>query len=212
MKLTLANQITIVRILLIAPFVIFMIKAGGGVDGGRYYRYGAFLIFVFMCLSDVVDGYFARVMHQTTRLGAFLDPLADKLLVTCACILLARNSTAVAGYTLPPTIVVLIIGKDLFLLLGFITIHLTTGNVHVVPRSPGKIGTFLQSLMVGSILIAPEVYSVFSGWGVVVRVIWWSAASVAVIATFVYIRQGIGYIEAFEEEENNRQKAEGRKQ
>ncbi len=204
MKLTLANQITIMRILLIAPFVIFMIKAAGGVDGGRYYRYGALLIFIFMCVSDVIDGYLARAMRQTTRLGAFLDPMADKLLVTCACILLARSSTAIAGYTLPPTIVVLVIGKDLFLLLGFITVHLTTGSAHVVPQLAGKVGTFLQSLMVGSILIAPEVYSVFSGWSYVVRIIWWSAASVAVIATFIYIRQGIGYIEAFEEAENKR--------
>ena len=202
MKLTWANQITVVRILLIAPFVIFMIKASGGVDGGRYYRYAALIIFVFMGVSDVVDGYLARKLHQTTSLGAFLDPLADKLLVTCACILLARSGTAVVGFMLPPTIVVLIIGKDLFLLLGFVTIYLTTGSVHVVPHNAGKIGTLLQSLMVGSILVAPEVYSVFSGWGVIVRVLWWSAAAAAVIATFVYIRQGIGYIEGFEEEEN----------
>ena len=212
MKLTWANQITIVRILLIAPFVIFMLKAGGGVDGGRYYRYAALLIFIFMCVSDVVDGYLARKLNQTTRLGAFLDPMADKLLVTCACILLARSSTAVAGFTLPPTIVVLIIGKDLFLLLGFITVHLTTGSVHVVPRIAGKIGTFLQSLMVGSILIAPEMYSFFGGWSFIVRFLWWSAASAAVIATFVYIRQGICYIEMFEEAETNRQKAENKAQ
>ena len=158
-------------------------------------------------MSAAITGKTASAKNDfrpTTWLGAFLDPMADKLLVTCACILLARSSTAVVGFMLPPTIVVLIIGKDLFLLLGFITVHLVTGSVHVVPRNAGKIGTFLQSLMVGSILIAPEMHSIFGGWSFIVRLLWWSAASVAVIATFVYIRQGICYIEAFEEAENKR--------
>ena len=203
MKLTWANQITILRILLIAPFVIIMLKAGNA-DDGRTMRYAAFLIFLFMCVSDVLDGYVARVKKQTTRLGAFLDPLADKLLITCACILLARADTAVSGFILPPTIVVLIIGKDLFLLLGFIMIHLTTGVVHVVPHFTGKLGTFLQSLMVGAILVAPEVSLVFSRWIYVLRLLWWSAGTVAVVATFVYIRHGMHYIEGFEETENNR--------
>lgn len=198
MKLTWANQITILRILLIAPFVISMLKAGSA-DNGQGMRYAAFLIFLFMCASDVLDGYVARVKKQMTRLGAFLDPMADKLLITCACILLARADTAVNGFILPPTVMVLIIGKDLFLLLGFIMIHLTTGIVHVVPHFTGKLGTFLQSLMIGAILIAPEVSSVFSGWIYVLRILWWSAASVAVLATFVYIRHGMRYIEEFDE-------------
>lgn len=203
MKLTWANQITILRILLIAPFVICMLKAGSA-DDGRWMRYAAFLIFLFMCASDVADGYVARVKKQMTRLGAFLDPLADKLLITCACILLARADTAVNGFILPPTIVVLIIGKDLFLLLGFVMIHLTTGIVHVVPHFTGKLGSFLQSLMVGAILVAPEISSLFSGWIYILRALWWSAGTVAVVATFVYIRHGMRYIEEFEETENNR--------
>ena len=114
MQLSRANQITILRIFLIAPFVIFMLKMGEP-GHGDVVRYCALGVFVLMCVSDALDGYMARVKKQKTELGAFLDPMADKLLITCACILLASRQTAIDGFHLPPTVVVLIIGKDLLL-------------------------------------------------------------------------------------------------
>ena len=54
-------------------------------------RYVSILIFLVMAASDVIDGVVARRNKQTTKLGSFLDPLADKLLMTCACLLLASK-------------------------------------------------------------------------------------------------------------------------
>jgi hypothetical protein len=72
-----------------------------------------------MAVSDGVDGYLARTRKQITRLGSFLDPLADKLLITCACLLLASARAHVKEFMLPTTVVVFILGKDLLILTGF---------------------------------------------------------------------------------------------
>ena len=197
MKLTWANQITIVRILLISPFVICMLKINES-DSGLLYRYIAFGIFIVMCLSDALDGYMARVKKQVTKLGSFLDPLADKLLMTCACILLATTKTAVKGFELPSWVVVLIIGKDLFLMTGFITLFLFTSDLRIIPAVMGKTSTFLQLSMVIAILIAPEVSGYLAWWIYFVRILWVLTASAAILSTLIYIRAGKRYIEQFD--------------
>jgi len=88
-------------------------------------RYAATAIFFVMAVSDVLDGYWARSKGQATRLGAFLDPTADKLLVSSACLLLSSHRAGIKGFLLPPTVVVLIIGKDLFLLIALSLIILS---------------------------------------------------------------------------------------
>ena len=198
MKLTLANEITILRVLLIAPFVICMLK----IHDNCAMRYIALAIFLVMCISDALDGYFARARKQVTRLGSFLDPMADKLLMACACILLTSPGTGIDGYLLPPTIVVLIIGKDLLLLLGFVIIYLITSHIHIVPIFAGKAATVLQLSMVAAVLLAPDIYPHLPLWQYFARFLWWSAASLAVATTLVYIRGGIRYIETFEAEAN----------
>src|SRR3990167_1987211 len=188
-----ANRITILRILLIAPFVISMLKVHDPVVGASM-RYAALTIFLIMAFSDAYDGYVARKKKQTTKLGSFLDPMADKLLMTCACILLSVNKTAIDGFRLPPTVVVLIIGKDLFLLLGFIVLYFITFEIKIFPAPIGRFATFLQLTMVAAILIAPDAERIFTGWIWFLRFLWWSAACTAIIATLIYIRAGTRYI------------------
>jgi len=201
MKLNWANRITILRILLIVPFVSCMLKindAALGQAARSGLRYGAIVIFLIMVASDVIDGVVARRNKQTTKLGSFLDPLADKLLMTCACLLLASKRAGVAGFLLPPTVVVLIIGKDMFLLIGFVVVYFITSQIRIIPIFIGKIATVLQSSMVAGILIAPEAGGVVPGWIWLLRLLWWSAAGAAVLATLVYIRTGSRYIEEYE--------------
>jgi len=202
MTLNRPNQITIVRILLIVPFVICMLKANE-LPRSTLVRYIALVIFLVMCASDVIDGYVARVKNQVTKLGSFLDPMADKLLITCACLLLAAEQTAVDGFLLPKPVVVLIIGKDILLLLGFIIIYFLTSQIHIEPLFIGKIGTFLQLSMVTAILIAPEMTPLTSIWIYFMSFLWWAAATAAILTTLVYIRFGTRYIEQFEDPVNN---------
>jgi CDP-diacylglycerol--glycerol-3-phosphate 3-phosphatidyltransferase len=162
-------------------------------------RYVSTLLFLVMAISDGIDGYLARRKNQITKLGAFLDPIADKLLITCACLLLSSQRAHVENFMLPPTVVVLIIGKDLFLLIGFVIVYLITSKIHISPVFIGKLATALQLSMVAGILIAPDVSNILPGWIWFLRVLWWSAAGTAILATLIYIRDGSRYIEAYEQ-------------
>lgn len=197
MTLNRANKITIFRILLIVPFVLFMLKDEHPTMGTPM-RYAALVIFLVMAFSDAYDGYVARKRKEVTPLGAFLDPMADKLLMACACVLLAVDKTAVPGFRLPPTVAVLIISKDLFLLIGFVILHFLNFQVKPMPAFIGRIATVLQLSMVAAILIAPEMSKAAGGWIWFLRFLWWSASATAVIAILIYIRVGTKYIEQVE--------------
>ncbi len=202
MKLSWANRITILRVLLIIPFVSCMLKINDAALSEPMrdaMRYVSILIFLVMAGSDVLDGYLARRKKQITKLGGFLDPTADKLLITCACLLLSSQRAHVGDFLLPPTVVVLIIGKDLFLLIGFVIIYFITSQFYIVPVLVGKIATTLQLSMVAAILLAPEISRIVPDWIWFLRVLWWSAAGTAVLATLIYIRNGSRYIEENEQ-------------
>jgi CDP-diacylglycerol--glycerol-3-phosphate 3-phosphatidyltransferase len=198
MNLNWANRLTILRILLIVPFVSCMLKINQP-ELGDATRYIAIAVYLFMAISDGIDGYLARTKKLATRLGAFLDPVADKLLITCACLLLVSQRGRVDGFLLPTTVVVLIIGKDLFLLIGFLVVYFITSRVFIAPAMIGKFANTLQLSMVAGILIGPEVSGFLPWWIWFLRVLWWSAAGTAIIATLIYIRMGSQYIERYEQ-------------
>jgi len=153
--MTLANKITLLRILLIPVFIWITL------DYVRDYRHGvendweralACVIFAVAVLSDGVDGYIARRYHQKTELGAFLDPLADKALLISALVLLSRdNGDAFAQ--LPLWFPVLVISRDSILIVGAVLIHLHTGKVAPRPRVVGKCATFFQMITLGWVLL-----------------------------------------------------------
>ena len=200
------------------PFVSFLLKINDPQLSPTLQttmRYISIVIFLTMALSDAIDGYLARRRKQTTTLGAFLDPLADKLLMTCACLLLASQrghvemvspQAEVQNFLLPPTVVVLIIGKDLFLLIGFIIVYLITSQIRLAPVFIGKLATALQLSMVAGILIAPEVSRILPDWIWLLRTLWWSAAGTAILAILIYIRNGSRYIEEYEQNLANKTK------
>lgn len=207
MKLNWATRITLVRIFLIIPFVACMLKINDPnltADWRSMARYTSVVIFFIMAVSDGIDGYLARKKNQVTKLGTFLDPLADKLLMTCACLLLASQRAQVADFPLPQTVVLLIISKDLFLLLGFALIYLITSQICIQPVFIGKTATILQLAMVSAILIAPEVSSVLPGWIWFLQVLWWSASGTAICTMIVYIRIGLRYIGEYEQSVANK--------
>jgi CDP-diacylglycerol--glycerol-3-phosphate 3-phosphatidyltransferase len=197
-NLNTANKVTILRILLLIPFVSCMLKINDPAISPLFQdvlRYMSIAVFAAMAASDVLDGYLARKKGQCTQLGAFLDPMADKLLMLCACLLLASERSGIPNFRLPSTVVVLIVGKDIFLLLGFLVVYFTTTESKVIPAPIGKLATSLQISMVAAILLAPEISQILPGWIWVLRVLWWSAATTALIATLIYIRMGSGYVE-----------------
>src|SRR5512133_459694 len=103
-QLSWPTRITIMRILLIAPFVGCMLNTHDpqfGEAGRTLLRRIAVVLFFIMAISDAIDGYLARHRKQITKLGTFLDPLADKLLITSASLLLVSERGYVEGWQLP---------------------------------------------------------------------------------------------------------------
>jgi len=178
------NRITIVRILLVAPLAICLLNLNTGWAGTRHVAFGLFLA---MALSDAVDGLLARRLGQETALGKFLDPVADKLLVACAVVILAIPRTAVPGAQLPSWVPVIAIGKDVVTTIGFALVHLTTGHIFIKPRILGKACTLLQLTMIGAVLLAPDLPEVIR---TAVPVLWYLASATAILATVDYLRIG----------------------
>lgn len=143
MKLTTATKITLVRFLLI-PFVAM---------GILYHRYGtALILFLISGLTDLVDGLVARKLHQKTRLGALLDPMADKLLLSTSFLLLTLP-TGGANVHIPLWLTVLVFGRDIILVVGAVAIALTTGHTKFDPSIYGKASTLVQITCVLAVLI-----------------------------------------------------------
>ncbi len=125
--LTLANAITALRFVLAPVFLVLY------VEGARLRALAAFAV---AAATDVLDGLVARALRQPTRLGAFLDPIADKFLAACALIALAATGR------LPVWLPVLVVARDLAQLLGAAILRTTHHPVPVAPTRIGKYATF----------------------------------------------------------------------
>lgn len=176
-----ANRITLLRIILIPFFV-------GALIYGHIDR--AFWIFSLAVLTDAIDGYIARMHSQKTILGSFLDPLADKLLLTTAFISLAMIGNL--PIRLPPWIPLIVISRDIIIILGAALIQMNTGRLDIHPSLWGKLTTFLQMATVLGILVG------FSG----VRVIWWLMVVFTILSGWRYVQQGMNLMNAKESLEN----------
>ena len=148
--MTTANKITILRILLIPVFVVEVLYFVE--TGNEIHRLAALLCFAAAAVLDGVDGYVARHYHQWSELGTVLDPLADKLLLVSAIVVLSFNHAPHLA-TIPLWLTGTIIGRDLLILIGMVVIHLTVGKVVVRPRIIGKCATVLQMAVVIWILL-----------------------------------------------------------
>ncbi len=84
-----------------------------------FYRYIALGVLLIIGVSDILDGYLARKMGETTNFGKYLDPIADKLLLVIACILLS-SATLWPGPRFPVWVLVVILSRELFFSLGVI--------------------------------------------------------------------------------------------
>lgn len=151
------NRITISRILLIPVFMIVMLvdfnwgnMALFGADMPVSHFIGG-LIFIFASLTDWVDGYYARKYNLVTTFGKFLDPLADKLLVSAALIILVELDFAASW------IVIIIISRE-FAVTGLRLVLAGEGEV-VAAGSLGKIKTTAQILAISALLLHNTIFT-----------------------------------------------------
>jgi cardiolipin synthase (CMP-forming) len=123
------NSLTILRILLIPCYIGLLVY-------GRFDQ--ALIVLLIAGLTDALDGAIARIKNQHTRLGAVLDPLADKLLLTSGFITLSLI------HVIPLWVTILVVSRDLILMLGTAVAHFTDSRVDITPTFLGKGTTFLQ--------------------------------------------------------------------
>lgn len=143
--MTTANKITILRIVLI-PF--FVVETVAYEQSGNHLPWLLALgSFALAALLDGVDGYVARRFRQISELGTKLDPLADKLLLVSAIIVLSCDRGERLG-RMPLWLTGVILGRDALLVLGALVIHHFVGHVRVRPRWTGKAATVFQMLAV----------------------------------------------------------------
>lgn len=151
--MTVANQITLARILLIPVFVVFAVYYSQSVRENapeEWLRWCAVAAFVVAAVSDGLDGWIARRFNQRSALGVVLDPIADKGLLLTAIITLSLYPWTVS---LPLWFPVLVIARDIVILTGCGLLKFFTGDVEVRPSMLGKIATALQMGAVAWVLL-----------------------------------------------------------
>ena len=148
--MTTANKITILRILLIPFFVVEIIYYVR--TGNEAYRLAGVLAFAAAAILDGVDGYVARRYKQWSELGTILDPLADKLLLVSAIVVLSFDNEPYLRQ-FPLWLTGLIIGRDILLAIGSVVLHVVVGKITIRPRLTDKVATVFQMITVSWILL-----------------------------------------------------------
>jgi len=145
---TVANKITIFRVMMIPVFIVLVACY---TREREWLRHIALAVYVTASLSDILDGYVARRFNQRTLFGARLDPLADKLIVNLGFIFLAANEHFEP--VVPLWFPVFILSRDIIIVLGAYAINEYFGPIQVKPRWSGKTTTIFQmSTLIGFLL------------------------------------------------------------
>lgn len=167
--MNLANKITISRIFLVPLFLFFLLVKI------PYGNWIATIIFIIAALTDSLDGYIARNRNQITKFGKFLDPLADKLIVTAALVALVERQI------IPSWLVVIILARE-FAITGLRAVAASEGNV-IAASNWGKLKTVTQIVAIIAALIELK----YGGYNIYIYLMY--------IATIITIISGIDYIE-----------------
>src|SRR5258706_16480201 len=145
--MTLANKITVLRIVAIPIFIIALVE---------HSMTWARMIFIVSIFSDALDGTLARIRGERAPLGSFLDPLADKLLLVATFV-----AYTYLGW-IPIWIFIAVLSRDMLIILGWTVVYILTGNSKIEPRFLGKVTTALQmAVALGRMIdVPPDLYNV----------------------------------------------------
>lgn len=174
-KMNLPNKLTIVRMIMIVPFVLLLLGGHAGWFGESTMLTDliSLAIFIIASLTDLIDGKIARKYNLVTNFGKFMDPLADKLLVCAALIALIELER------IPSWVVIIIISRE-FIISGF---RLIASDNHVVIAANywGKFKTTFQMIMVCLMIANIPQLAIFT------QAIMWIALALTVISLVDYL-------------------------
>lgn len=176
--MTFASKITLTRILLVPVFVVLAFRYGATFDAGApdpWLRWLAVSVFIIAAVSDGIDGWVARHFNQRSQLGAFLDPLADKILMGFGVLVGTLVEWGQAGWHLPMWFAIVVWSRDALMIIGLIILKRSKEHITFKPHISGKLTTATQMITLawvttGLIPIAPiwpsMVAAFFTVWSI----------------------------------------------
>lgn len=179
MVITVPNFLSILRVLSIPVFIILM---SYGMIGG------ALVVFAFAGITDALDGFIARWFHQKTTFGAYLDPIADKLLLASSFI------CCTLVHLIPRWLTVLVVSRDVIIFTGILLLWVNGYRIEIRPSAISKCTTFLQLLSISMRLLMetlgvqrPEIVALY-----------WATALFTVVSCIHYITVGLRVVNSRE--------------
>jgi cardiolipin synthase len=196
--IALPNALTILRIVLVPVFAIAFVMPGD------IARLVAFLVFVVAGVSDWLDGFAARKLNAGSDFGRMLDPIADKVLVAVALMMLVAEGTftrynpttgALSLLRLVPALIIL--SREI--LVSGLREFLAGTRVSVPVTAIAKFKTAVQMLAIGAMILTPLVSNLLPGipafsYAAVAYALLWIAAGLTVYTGYVYFRRGMAHL------------------
>ena len=176
MNINIPNILTIIRILLTPLFVIFLLR-----DMFSF----ALLVFSIAAVSDGLDGLLARYFNQYSVLGAYLDPIADKLLLVSAFVSLAVLKI------IPPWLTVIVISRDIMIVIGILIFAMTDIPIEMKPSLVSKCTTVAQLFTIFLTLLDPQI----PGTQIIKQLLFWITAGLTVTSGLHYIYFGLNVLQ-----------------
>jgi len=177
LTINIPNILTVLRILVTPLFVIFLIRKMHG---------HALLVFIFAGVSDGLDGLIARLFNQRSELGALLDPIADKLLLTAAYISLGILKT------IPGWLAVVVISRDVLIVIGIAVLKFANIPFAIRPTRISKWTTVFQFLTIGVALLDMP----FEGAAAVKQSLYWTTITMTILSGLHYTYLGLTILQA----------------
>lgn len=179
----LPNVLTLMRIALVPAFVAaFWLPMPAG-------RWVAFVVFIVAAITDYWDGWLARARDATSRLGAMLDPIADKLLISSALIMLVYMDD-IRGFVIIPALIIL--AREI--LVSGMREFLASIEVHVPVTSIAKFKTVVQVVALALLIVAPAVEHVWGGLHRIGIIALWGAAMLTIYTGFSYVQANLAHV------------------
>jgi cardiolipin synthase len=182
---TVANILSMLRIILIPVFLVLMLQHKATL---------AFIVFLSAISTDLFDGMAARVWQQKTKLGTFLDPAADKLLMATSFIVLSLPSICTPN-TIPVWLVVIVILRDLYIVSGALIFISLTKTPEIKPSLIGKVCTVVEMSLLTLVLL-------FNSLGKApffLTAVYWLTLIIALLSAAHYTHIGIQGYRQFKE-------------
>jgi CDP-diacylglycerol--glycerol-3-phosphate 3-phosphatidyltransferase len=199
------TALTVLRLLLVPVFLGLLIYAmpdrAGLVPRNAnqldHRRWLALAVFAFMAVTDNLDGYLARTLNQVSKLGTFLDPIADKILISAGLFLLVFPRFAPAGFAVPWPILWGVYQKDICVVIGALVVKYQLGKVEINANFAGKINTTVELSLVIATLLVPEWIAISPTFAAIfLWSLWYLTVAATAAAAIGYSREGARQLRA----------------